>query len=206
MVISPSYNTVSHCRSSLTITTIVHGLSPSSAFSTLALFVLAILTLDCDASCSAQQNRHQCTSAWLDRWSMRPCIPVLIPVPFLQKLDPQEQQLFAKYGKLPTHKSVLLKTQKVRYMSYGTYPGLIWYARNANISTRVTMLCQRLERLLRTPLVPLSRTQRSMFGCRMSQAKFLTEAVPLASLMRQVETVTTVTRVSRYPPPIRRVP
>jgi hypothetical protein len=31
----------------------------------------------------------------------------------LQKLNPQEQQLFAKYGKLPTHKSVLMKMQKV---------------------------------------------------------------------------------------------
>jgi len=33
---------------------------------------------------------------------------------FLQKLNPQEQQLFAKYGKLPTHKNVLMKMQKVR--------------------------------------------------------------------------------------------
>lgn len=36
--------------------------------------------------------------------------------PFLshaQNLSPQEQQLFAKYGKLPTHKSVLMKMQKV---------------------------------------------------------------------------------------------
>jgi type II secretory pathway predicted ATPase ExeA len=32
----------------------------------------------------------------------------------LQKLTPQEQQLFARYGKLPTHKSVLMKMQKVR--------------------------------------------------------------------------------------------
>jgi hypothetical protein len=32
----------------------------------------------------------------------------------LQKLNPQEQQLFAKYGKLPTHKNVLMKMQKVR--------------------------------------------------------------------------------------------
>jgi hypothetical protein len=32
----------------------------------------------------------------------------------LQKLNPQEQQLFAKYGKLPTHKNALMKMQKVR--------------------------------------------------------------------------------------------
>lgn len=31
-----------------------------------------------------------------------------------QKLSPQEQQLFSKYGKLPTHKNVLMKMQKVR--------------------------------------------------------------------------------------------
>jgi hypothetical protein len=37
-------------------------------------------------------------------------------------LTPQEQQLFAKYGKLPTHKSVLLKTQKDRkYFDSGDY-------------------------------------------------------------------------------------
>ena len=41
----------------------------------------------------------------------------------LQKLNPQEQQLFAKYGKLPTHKNVLMKMQKVReygfiYLAY----------------------------------------------------------------------------------------
>ncbi|PPQ99194.1 hypothetical protein CVT26_014117 [Gymnopilus dilepis] len=40
----------------------------------------------------------------------------------ISKLDPQEQQLFAKYGKLPTHKSVLLKTQKERkYFDSGDY-------------------------------------------------------------------------------------
>ncbi|KAF8890041.1 Endosulfine-domain-containing protein [Gymnopilus junonius] len=40
----------------------------------------------------------------------------------ISKLDPQEQQLFAKYGKLPTHKSVLLKTQKDRkYFDSGDY-------------------------------------------------------------------------------------
>ena len=37
--------------------------------------------------------------------------------PFSQKLNPQEQQLFAKYGKLPTHKNVLMKMQKVRHSS-----------------------------------------------------------------------------------------
>lgn len=34
----------------------------------------------------------------------------------LQKLNPQEQQLFAKYGKLPTHKNILMKMQKVRFI------------------------------------------------------------------------------------------
>jgi hypothetical protein len=39
---------------------------------------------------------------------------VLMTPMVLQKLTPQEQQLFARYGKLPTHKSVLMKMQKVR--------------------------------------------------------------------------------------------
>jgi len=40
----------------------------------------------------------------------------------LSKLSPQEQQLFAKYGKLPTHKSVLMKMQKDRkYFDSGDY-------------------------------------------------------------------------------------
>jgi len=40
----------------------------------------------------------------------------------LSKLNPQEQQLFAKYGKLPTHKSVLMKMQKDRkYFDSGDY-------------------------------------------------------------------------------------
>ncbi|KAG5645476.1 hypothetical protein DXG03_006021 [Asterophora parasitica] len=37
---------------------------------------------------------------------------LILSIP-LQKLSPQEQQLFAKYGKLPTHKNVLMKMQKV---------------------------------------------------------------------------------------------
>jgi len=40
----------------------------------------------------------------------------------LSKLTPQEQQLFARYGKLPTHKSVLMKMQKERkYFDSGDY-------------------------------------------------------------------------------------
>ncbi|KAF8158219.1 camp-regulated phosphoprotein/endosulfine conserved region-domain-containing protein [Crassisporium funariophilum] len=40
----------------------------------------------------------------------------------ISKLSPQEQQLFAKYGKLPTHKSVLMKMQKDRkYFDSGDY-------------------------------------------------------------------------------------
>ncbi|KJA21149.1 hypothetical protein HYPSUDRAFT_42258 [Hypholoma sublateritium FD-334 SS-4] len=40
----------------------------------------------------------------------------------LSKLSPQEQQLFSKYGKLPTHKSVLMKMQKDRkYFDSGDY-------------------------------------------------------------------------------------
>ncbi|KDR82610.1 hypothetical protein GALMADRAFT_238012 [Galerina marginata CBS 339.88] len=40
----------------------------------------------------------------------------------ISKLNPQEQQLFAKYGKLPTHKSVLMKMQKDRkYFDSGDY-------------------------------------------------------------------------------------
>ncbi|KAG6910685.1 hypothetical protein DXG01_008729 [Tephrocybe rancida] len=38
------------------------------------------------------------------------------------KLNPQEQQLFAKYGKLPTHKNILMKMQKDRkYFDSGDY-------------------------------------------------------------------------------------
>jgi len=40
----------------------------------------------------------------------------------LSKLTPQEQQLFAKYGKLPTHKNILTKMQKERkYFDSGDY-------------------------------------------------------------------------------------
>ncbi|PPR00467.1 hypothetical protein CVT24_004528 [Panaeolus cyanescens] len=40
----------------------------------------------------------------------------------ISKLSPQEQQLFAKYGKLPTHKNVLMKMQKERkYFDSGDY-------------------------------------------------------------------------------------
>jgi len=40
----------------------------------------------------------------------------------ISKLNPQEQQLFAKYGKLPTHKSTLMKMQKERkYFDSGDY-------------------------------------------------------------------------------------
>ncbi|PPQ67987.1 hypothetical protein CVT25_000467 [Psilocybe cyanescens] len=40
----------------------------------------------------------------------------------ISSLNPQEQQLFAKYGKLPTHKSVLMKMQKDRkYFDSGDY-------------------------------------------------------------------------------------
>jgi hypothetical protein len=40
----------------------------------------------------------------------------------LSKLNPQEQQLLTKYGKLPTHKSVLMKMQKERkYFDSGDY-------------------------------------------------------------------------------------
>ncbi|KAH9480574.1 mRNA stability protein [Psilocybe cubensis] len=40
----------------------------------------------------------------------------------ISNLNPQEQQLFAKYGKLPTHKSVLMKMQKDRkYFDSGDY-------------------------------------------------------------------------------------
>ncbi|RDB17925.1 hypothetical protein Hypma_000684 [Hypsizygus marmoreus] len=40
----------------------------------------------------------------------------------LSKLSPQEQQLFAKYGKLPTHKNILMKMQKDRkYFDSGDY-------------------------------------------------------------------------------------
>ncbi|KAM6494108.1 cAMP-regulated phosphoprotein/endosulfine conserved region domain containing protein, partial [Amanita muscaria] len=40
----------------------------------------------------------------------------------ISKLSPQEQQLFTKYGKLPTHKNVLMKMQKDRkYFDSGDY-------------------------------------------------------------------------------------
>ncbi|TFK40722.1 camp-regulated phospho protein/endosulfine conserved region-domain-containing protein [Crucibulum laeve] len=40
----------------------------------------------------------------------------------ISKLNPQEQQLFAKYGKLPTHKNALMKMQKERkYFDSGDY-------------------------------------------------------------------------------------
>ncbi|KAJ7366685.1 Endosulfine-domain-containing protein [Mycena albidolilacea] len=40
----------------------------------------------------------------------------------ISKLSDQEQQLFAKYGKLPTHKNVLMKMQKDRkYFDSGDY-------------------------------------------------------------------------------------
>ncbi|KAF9454851.1 Endosulfine-domain-containing protein [Macrolepiota fuliginosa MF-IS2] len=40
----------------------------------------------------------------------------------ISKLTPQEQQLFAKYGKLPTHKNILMKMQKERkYFDSGDY-------------------------------------------------------------------------------------
>jgi len=40
----------------------------------------------------------------------------------ISKLNPQEQQLFAKYGKLPTHKNMLTKMQKERkYFDSGDY-------------------------------------------------------------------------------------
>ncbi|PFH53388.1 hypothetical protein AMATHDRAFT_138092 [Amanita thiersii Skay4041] len=40
----------------------------------------------------------------------------------ISKLNPQEQQLFAKYGKLPTHKNILMKMQKERkYFDSGDY-------------------------------------------------------------------------------------
>lgn len=40
----------------------------------------------------------------------------------ISKLNPQEQQLLAKYGKLPTHKNVLMKMQKDRkYFDSGDY-------------------------------------------------------------------------------------
>ncbi|KAF8895266.1 Endosulfine-domain-containing protein [Infundibulicybe gibba] len=40
----------------------------------------------------------------------------------ISKLNPQEQQLFSKYGKLPTHKNVLMKMQKDRkYFDSGDY-------------------------------------------------------------------------------------
>ncbi|KAF5361038.1 hypothetical protein D9756_004853 [Leucocoprinus leucothites] len=40
----------------------------------------------------------------------------------ISKLTPQEQQLFAKYGKLPTHKNILTKMQKERkYFDSGDY-------------------------------------------------------------------------------------
>lgn len=40
----------------------------------------------------------------------------------ISKLNPQEQQLFARYGKLPTHKNILMKMQKERkYFDSGDY-------------------------------------------------------------------------------------
>ncbi|KAF8073612.1 Endosulfine-domain-containing protein [Lyophyllum atratum] len=40
----------------------------------------------------------------------------------ISKLSLQEQQLFSKYGKLPTHKNVLMKMQKERkYFDSGDY-------------------------------------------------------------------------------------
>ncbi|KAJ3561297.1 hypothetical protein NP233_g10279 [Leucocoprinus birnbaumii] len=48
--------------------------------------------------------------------------PAEIRFSFRQKLTPQEQQLFAKYGKLPTHKNILMKMQKERkYFDSGDY-------------------------------------------------------------------------------------
>jgi len=39
----------------------------------------------------------------------------------ISKLNPQEQQLFAKYGKLPTHKNVLMKQKERKYFDSGDY-------------------------------------------------------------------------------------
>ncbi|KAF8630848.1 hypothetical protein AX17_005207 [Amanita inopinata Kibby_2008] len=40
----------------------------------------------------------------------------------IKKLSEQEQQLFAKYGKVPTHKNILMKMQKERkYFDSGDY-------------------------------------------------------------------------------------
>ena len=37
-----------------------------------------------------------------------------------QKLTEEEQKLFRLYGKLPTHKNVLTKMQKVRFFRFST--------------------------------------------------------------------------------------
>ncbi|KAH8825059.1 Endosulfine-domain-containing protein [Flagelloscypha sp. PMI_526] len=50
------------------------------------------------------------------------CGNPLMSKPILQGLSEQEKQLFAKYGKLPTHKNMLTKMQKERkYFDSGDY-------------------------------------------------------------------------------------
>lgn len=79
--------------------------------------------------------------------SSLPASPVaLIPPAGFQKLSPQEQQLFSKYGKVPTHKNIVLKVRGVhasettRRVSYTNVPP----NRNVNISILVTTPCPRL--------------------------------------------------------------
>jgi len=43
-------------------------------------------------------------------------------ISFLQALTEEEQKLFRLYGKLPTHKGVLMKAQRVRLHAYTGYP------------------------------------------------------------------------------------
>ena len=99
---------------------------------------------------------------------------------FLQKLNPQEQQLFAKYGKLPTHKSVLMKMQKVQ--EFPSIPYTHKYAwlsltRIANILIRVTMRCPRLELRLKVLSAQQSQIPRSMSICYLVRSQLLSEHV-----------------------------
>jgi len=80
----------------------------------------------------------------------------------MQKLNPQEQQLFAKYGKLPNHKNVLMKVQKVSRDSLRVLGPAEYLCRNGNTSIPATTPCPRRASLLRTLLERPFPTLKSM--------------------------------------------
>jgi hypothetical protein len=85
----------------------------------------------------------------------------------VQKLTEEEQKLFRLYGKLPTHKNMISKMQKVRRhaVSGGAERRLNRAARHrtASSSTRETTRFQRPAKRRRRRLAPRSRTQRSAY-------------------------------------------